>query len=188
MPKGKIIFLNGVSSSGKSSIAKALQAMIDKPCIHHCIDDYLAAFQNGLWEKKNVIRLEWTHIIRGFHASGAAIARAGNLVIIDDVLESDPPWVESLIELFSGIEVIFVGVHCPLEELERREQGRQDRREGMAKLQYKQVHAHAIYDIEVDTFALSPEACATRIIDCVRAAHHPSAFERLRDAIVGNSK
>lgn len=35
---------------------------------------------------------------------------------------------ESLVELFDGIEVIFVGVHCPLEELERREQGRTDRK------------------------------------------------------------
>ena len=187
MSKGKIIFLNGTSSSGKSSIAKVLQTTIEEPCIHLCIDDYLGAFQNNLWEKKNVIRQEWPHIIRGFHAAGAAIARAGNLVIIDDVLEADPPWVESLLELFDGIEVIFVGVHCPLEELERREQGRKDRKTGMARLQYKQVHAHAIYDIEVDTFALNPEECATRINDCVKAAHLPSAFERLRDRIVGNS-
>jgi len=188
MSKGKIIFLNGTSSSGKSSIATALQAMIDDPCTHLCIDDYLSAFQNGLWEKKTVIKQEWFHIIRGFHAAGAAIARAGNLVITDDVLEEDPPWVESLVELFDGIEVIFVGIHCPLEELERREQTRKDRKTGMARLQFEQVHTQAIYDIEVDTSVLSPEVCAARIIESVRAAHHPSAFERLRDRIVGNSK
>jgi chloramphenicol 3-O phosphotransferase len=179
MPKGKIIFLNGVSSSGKSSIAKVLQAAIERPCIHHCIDDYLGAFQKGLWEKKTVIQQEWPHIIRGFHAAGAAIARA--------VLEENPPWVESLVELFDGIEVTFVGVHCPLEELERREQGRKDRKAGLARLQYAQVHAQAIYDIEVDTYELSPEACATKIIDYMRASDHTSAFKRLRDRIVGDS-
>lgn len=147
MSKSQIIFLNGASSSGKSSIAKALQARIDRPCIHFCIDDYLAAFQEGLWERKDIIQPEWPRIIRGFHAAGAAIARAGILVIFDDVLEADPPWAESLLELFAGIEVIFVGVFCPLEELENREMKRKERKKGLARLQYEQVHAQAFYDI-----------------------------------------
>ncbi len=50
-----------------------------------------------------------------------AIARAGKMVIIDEVLEKEPPWVESLQESLEGISVIFVGVHCPLGELDRRE-------------------------------------------------------------------
>jgi chloramphenicol 3-O-phosphotransferase len=48
--RADIIILNGASSSGKSSIAKALQAIIEKPCIHWCIDYYLCAYQKGLWE------------------------------------------------------------------------------------------------------------------------------------------
>ena len=38
-----------------------------------------------------------------------------------------------------------------------------------------------IYDVEVDTFRLSPQACATKIMDCMNARQHPSAFERLRE-------
>jgi len=176
MTTGRIIFLNGASSSGKSSIAKALQATITEPCFHHCIDDYLAAFQKGLWNRQDDVQPEWSCIIRGFHAAGAAIARAGNLVIFDDVLESDPPWVESLLELFDGIDVILVGVHCPLDELERREQKRTDRKAGMARFQHAQVHAEAIYDVEVDTSVLSPEECAVKIGDCMKAPPQPSAF------------
>jgi chloramphenicol 3-O-phosphotransferase len=44
---GSILFLNGASSSGKSLIAKALQGMLEEPCIHFCIDDYLGAFQTS---------------------------------------------------------------------------------------------------------------------------------------------
>jgi len=112
--KTNIIFLNGTSSSGKSSIAKVLQEIIETPCIHWCIDDYLSAFQKGLWGRKKIVQPEWPNIIRGFHAAGAEIARAGNLVIMDDVLESEPPLEENLLELFNGLSVFFVGVQCPL--------------------------------------------------------------------------
>jgi chloramphenicol 3-O phosphotransferase len=179
--KATILFLNGTSSSGKSSIAKALQTMIDAPCFHLCIDDYLAALQTDLWDRPQVVQREWLHIIRGFHAAAAAIARSGNLVIVDDVLEDEPPWVGNLLTLFEDLDVLFVGVHCPLAELERREQARGNRKRGMARLQFDQVHSQAIYDVEVDTFRLSPQACATKIVDCMDARQCPSAFERLRE-------
>jgi chloramphenicol 3-O phosphotransferase len=181
MVGGTILFLNGTSSSGKSSIAKTLQTMIEQPCFHLCIDDYLQALQKDLWDRQEVVQREWRHIIGGFHAAAAAIARAGNLVIVDDVLEKEPPWVENLLTLFEGLDVIFVGVHCPLEELERREQKRGDRKRGMARLQFDQVHAQALYDVEVDTAELSPQECATRIIDYMETRRYPSAFERLQE-------
>jgi chloramphenicol 3-O phosphotransferase len=181
MSKGRILFLNGASSSGKSSIAKALQALLEEPCIHLCIDDYLGAFQKELWSRQEIVQQSWPNIIRGFHAAAAAIARAGNLVIVDDVLENEPPWVENLLTLFEGLDVLFVGVHCPLAELERREQERGDRKRGMARLQFEQVHSPAIYDVEVNTFRLSPQACATKIVDYMNTRQHPSAFERLRE-------
>ena len=67
--------------------------------------------------------------------AGAAIARAGNLVAMDDVLESEPPWLESLMNLFEGLYVLFVGVCYPLAELERREKERKERKERMVRLQ-----------------------------------------------------
>ena len=181
MSRGQIILLNGASSSGKTSIAKALQATIDEPCVHLCIDDYLGAFQGDLWERQEIVKPEWPSIIRGFHAAGAAIARAGNIVIIDDVLEGEPPWVESLLELFEGLPVIFVGVHCPLGELERRERQRKDRKTGLARRQIDQVHAQAEYDVKVDTSLLSPTECADRIVKRTGEGHQVSAFERLRE-------
>ena len=148
--------------------------------MHLCIDDYLGAFQNDLWDKQEIVQPAWPNIIAGFHAAAAAIARAGDLVIVDDVLEDEPLWVENLLALCDGLEVIFVGVHCPLGELERRESERGDRRAGMARLQFEQVHARAIYDIEVDTSVQSPEACAAIITDYLNSGQQPTAFEQLR--------
>ena len=175
-----IIFLNGTSSSGKSSIAKALQEIIKTPCIHWCIDDYLDAYQKGLWGREEILQPEWPTIIRGFHAAGAAIARAGNLIIMDDVLENEPPWVESLLELFKGLSIFFVGIHCPLEELERREKERKERKDGMARMQFDQVHTIAIYDVEVDTSVLNPQECAEFIIDHIGGESQSLAFDQLR--------
>ena len=182
MSEQRVLFLNGASSSGKSSIAESLQEMMQEPCIHLCIDDYLGAFQKGLWDRQEIVQPAWPSIIAGFQAAAAAIARAGNLVIVDDVLEEEPPWVENLLEFFDGLEVVFVGVRCPLEELERRESERSDRRAGMARLQFEQVHARAIYDIEVDTSVLSPEECAATIADYLNSGHQPTAFEQLRES------
>jgi chloramphenicol 3-O phosphotransferase len=181
MSKGQIIFLNGASSSGKSSIAKALQEVMEKPCVHLCIDDYLGTFQTGLWDNKEVVQREWPNIIAGFHAAAAAIARAGTFVIVDDVLEEEPPWIEKMLVSFDGLDVTFVGVYCPLAELERREKERGDRRQGMARQQFEQVHAQAIYDVEVDTSVLCSAECASIIVDCMDAKQRPSAFERLRE-------
>jgi chloramphenicol 3-O phosphotransferase len=126
-----------------------------------------------------MVQGEWPNIIAGLHAAAAAIARAGNSVIVDDVLEEEPPWIENILTFFDGLNVTFVGVHCPLEELERREQERGNRRQGMARQQLEQVHAQALYDIEVDTLTLSPGECASMIVDCMDAEQCPSAFDRL---------
>jgi chloramphenicol 3-O-phosphotransferase len=61
MARATILFLNGASSSGKSSIAKVLQAMIEQPCFHLCIDDYLGALQKDLWDRQEIVQRESPH-------------------------------------------------------------------------------------------------------------------------------
>ncbi len=183
MSQGRILLLNGTSSSGKSSIAKALQQILTAPCFHLCIDDYLGAFQKDLWGNKEIVQREWANNITGFHAAAAGIARAGNMVILDDVLEEEPPWVESFLKLFDGIEVIFIGIHCPLQELERREKKRGAHKAGRARLQFDQVHARATYDIELDSSVNSPEQCAAVIVDYVNSGCRPTAFEQLSERL-----
>ena len=70
--KADIIFMNGTSISGRSSIAKALQEIIETPCIHWCIDDYLSVYQQELWEKNEIGTQKWAKIIQGFHAARPA--------------------------------------------------------------------------------------------------------------------
>jgi chloramphenicol 3-O phosphotransferase len=62
--------------------------------------------------------------------------------------------------------------------LEQREHQRQDRTLGQARAQYDLVHAHGVYDLEVDTSLAGPEACAQQVIERLRAGP-PQAFRTL---------
>jgi chloramphenicol 3-O phosphotransferase len=57
---------------------------------------------------------------------------------------------------------------------------RGDRPPGLAARQYGLVHRHGVYDLECDTGADSPRACAERIRDLLPDRPRPTAFTRLR--------
>ena len=47
-------------------------------------------------------------------------------------------------------------------------------------MQYELVHAHGDYDLECDTGAASPRACAQQIREFLSLRPSPTAFTRLR--------
>ena len=65
----------------------------------------------------------------GFERSLVAYVRFGNNLIVEYIVET-PEWLRRLVQLLSGYDVFFVGIHCKLKELERRElaRGRSTRR------------------------------------------------------------
>jgi chloramphenicol 3-O phosphotransferase len=88
--------------------------------------------------------------------------------------------------LLAGLPVLFVGVYCPIEiVLERRlaTWGKGFEADGSipAAVQrfQRDVHIPGVYDLEVDTSQLSPEACAALIRERLHNRPSPSAFERL---------
>ncbi|GHF23898.1 chloramphenicol phosphotransferase [Streptomyces griseoluteus] len=159
MTPGRIIFLNGTSSSGKSSIARELLGLLDDGVYSHLSVDAFNAMraQRELSEEEFDAALRRTRL--GFHRSVAAMAEVGNDLVVDHVL-SEPWRLTDCLTVLPPEDVLFVGVHCPREELERRERARGDREAGLAALQYDLVHAHGDYDLECDTSTASPRACA----------------------------
>ena len=77
------------------------------------------------------------------------------------------------------MDVTMVGVHCPLDALNRREGARGEREPGTAESQFHVVHAGVEYDCEIDTSAQSARECAIEIKQIVDARHRPGAFDRL---------
>nr|WP_203590924.1 AAA family ATPase [Streptomyces sp. SID13031] len=183
--KGRIIFLNGASSSGKSSIAVQLLSVLDTPYFNMGVDviNGLRAKERTLELGEDEIREVLVHTRAGFHRAVAGMAHAGNDVVVDHVL-SEPWRLIDCLAVMSGLDVVLVGVYCDLEELRRRENARGDREIGQAERQLAKVHAHGLYDVECDTGVLSSRACALRIKDFLARPAGTRAFDRLRERAV----
>ena len=130
---------------------------------------------------------EWQSLfnrtLSGFHHSVAALAAAGSNLVVDHLLIQgvEPQnWLAECLDLLAPFTVYFIGVHCPLEELRRREQERGDREEGQAERQLGHVHRHGVYDLELDTSVLSAEQCALKIKELVEHDTHPQALITMR--------
>ena len=179
-PPGKIILLNGASSSGKSSLARALQARIEEPFWHISIDHLR---DSGVLPMARIRAGEfrWATMrdafFEGFEQSLLAYVRCGNNLIVEHIMESRA-WLLRLAGLLVGQDAFFVGLHCDLAELERREIARGDRRVGDARRDFHQIHSYCLYDLELDS-AAPPELNAERLIGAWSSRAAPSAFQRL---------
>ncbi|QJT06005.1 AAA family ATPase [Streptomyces asoensis] len=179
MAPGRIIFLNGTSSSGKSSIARELLDILDDGVFFHMAVDGFNAMRSKRELEAEELEAALRRTRMGFHRSIAAMAAAGNDIVVDHVL-SEPWRLLDCLTVLRPEDVLFVGVHCPLDELVRRELARGDRPPGLAAHQYDRVHAHDDYDLECDTGAADPRECAQHIKDFLPRRPSPTAFTRLR--------
>jgi chloramphenicol 3-O phosphotransferase len=171
-----VILLNGTSSAGKSSIAQALQTRYDGLLLHQSVDDWFSQLPpQHFTGEVPLTPAQSRALFRAFHWAVAATANAGIDVAVDMLL-LEPEWLADLRESLVGHRVCFVGVHCPLEELERREAERGDRELGLARAQLNTVHSHSPYDVEVDTSAALPGACAERILSHLADASPTTVF------------
>ena len=187
---GTIILLNGTSSSGKTSVLRAVQASFSEPYLDLGIDKFIWAMPERylgrpLWD--DVLGLatqagETGHRLFGaMHHAIAAAARQGMNVVADHVLV-EPRWVAECTALFHDLPAWLVAVRCPLSVLEARERARKNRTLGQARAQFELVHAHAVYDLEVDTSLMSPKECARAIKGCLESGAPPTAFRLLNAA------
>ncbi|WP_137935707.1 AAA family ATPase [Chitinivorax sp. B] len=178
---GKIILLNGASSAGKSTLAKGLQDQLDQPFWHFSIDHLIAANMHPHQRADNAAfswRMLREPFFSGFHHCLPALARTGNNLIVEHIIETRA-WMDRLLQLLDRHDVFFVGVHCNLPELESREQQRGDRRIGEARADFEITHTFGQYDFEIDTSAASLTDNVQTIIAAWHARRQPSAFDRM---------
>jgi len=174
---GRIVLLNGASSSGKSSVAHVLLEVFDEPWFHMPVDAF-----HAMRARKDLPRPELEALFlrtrQGYHRAVAGMVNAGNCVVADHVL-SELWRLEDILEQWGELDVTMIGVYCPLDELNRRERARGDREPGTAESQFQVVHRGVEYDCEIDTSVQSARECATEIKQIVDARRRPGAFDRL---------
>lgn len=187
MMPGTIILLNGASSSGKTTLARALQQALAEPYLDAGLDRFLwmlpgRYLKQPLWDdvlgRATEAGATGHRLIPAMHRAIAALSRAGMGVVADHVLVV-PAWVADCAAVLADLPAWLIGVRCPLPVLEERERSRGDRTLGQSAAQHELVHAHGVYDFEVDTSLLGPAACAEAIRDAI-AGGAPTALKTLR--------
>jgi chloramphenicol 3-O phosphotransferase len=184
-PAFPLIYLGGPSSSGKSTLARALQDALPDPYLHVSIDSLIRmmpARLNG-WERDRAVEgFSWHQskdrdgmplrtlqlgpfarsLRRSFHEVCMALAKSQQLLIIDDV-----PLTQTDLDAFQkalhAFPVLWVSVSAPLDILEKRERNRGDRSLGSARVQWKAHAEQTGYTLQLDTAALSIEEQVHRI-------------------------
>ncbi len=179
--RGRVIHLNGASSAGKSTLARRLQPALDEPYLYVSSDLFVAAGMLPA-RREEAGEFAWWPSMRprffdGFHRCLPALASAGNDLIVEEVVEF-VAWRARLAQVLDGFDVFLVGVHCDLDELERRERVRGDRRigEGRAHLEQNAIHTFGPYDVEVDTSAGVTDALVDTVLGAWRNRVPPSAL------------
>ena len=183
-PPGQVVLLNGASSSGKSTIARQLLMDFDTPWFHMGVDMFgaMRAERRTHELTPEGVRDVLHRTRAGFHRAVAGMAKAGNNIVMDHVL-SEPWRLSDLLAVMVDIDVVFVGVHCSVADLNEREALRGDRTVGIAASQVASVHTHGLYDIEVSTGVATVEDCSAHIRAYLDDHQEPieRAFDQLRE-------
>lgn len=165
MEKRRIIFLNGVTSAGKTSIVEALQRQED-------IFFYVVA--NDLFQEmvgENYLRANYwkylSEVILMMYHTAKLFSDMGKNVLIDGILvERDEikPHYHQLLEIVKDNPFDIVEAYCPLDICRQRNLLRGDRYETQSQEQHALMAENIRYSVRVDTSVYSSEECAGKII------------------------
>ena len=158
----RVILLNGGSSAGKCTLARALQALLPEPWLSLGVDDLIRAAPPSMEDTPEELTIAPGGIITvgpaycaleaAWAAGVAAIARTGTGVIVDEVLVDGADGQRRWQAVLGEVAVLWVAVHCEAMEAARRERARGDRTVGMAVLQANSVHEGVRYGGRHDDF------------------------------------
>jgi chloramphenicol 3-O phosphotransferase len=129
-------------------------------------------------------------LYQAMYESIASCSRLGLNVVVDvghhDSYSKPLGILPRCARTLKGLLVLFVGVRCSIEEImeRRRRTWNADWTPGdpipePIQRWQTEVHRPGIYDVEIDTAALTPEECAKIIRTHLGNSHTPTAFEKI---------
>ncbi|MCE8162683.1 MAG: chloramphenicol phosphotransferase [Candidatus Moeniiplasma glomeromycotorum] len=190
MDKPKIILLNGCSSAGKSSLAKALQHLSEEPWLTFAIDTLIGHMPDKFLDFGEKANLGF-HFISTFDKTGFPITEVkvgpygkkvsnsapkivkqlagdGHNLIIDEVIWERSS-LENYVSALKKYQVYYIKVNCELPITEEREILRGDRPRGMARWQFTKMRdLDWNYDYQVDTTNTGSFANARKILQFLK--------------------
>lgn len=174
----QMIVLNGGSSSGKSGIARCLQAVLPDPWLSFGVDTLVEAMPASMRtsdagivfapDGEVIVGPEFRTLETAWIEGLATMARAGARIIVDEVFLGGAASQQRWQQVLGGLQVLWVGVRCDAPTAAGREIARGDRVAGMAVSQADAVHRGMFYDLEVDTTHTESMECARTIVTRVK--------------------
>jgi chloramphenicol 3-O phosphotransferase len=179
MPSGRIVLLNGPSSSGKTTLTQAVASRLPTPWLVLPIDLF---HQIRTRPDADLTDRQWHDVFHrtraAYHRALVGAASSGMDVLAEHVLNEQ--WrLDDLLRLTEGIDVLLVHVTCSAKELRRRETTRGDRDPGTALHQQRLVFQHGECDLTADT-TYGPDEPTAAVLDLIRKPPTDRAFDRLR--------
>lgn len=161
-----IVVLNGTSSSGKTTLARAFQELAGTVFLNFSIDSILYALPlsavDALIAGTGISNLPYPELDAAYYACVRELAALGRDLVTDNAIVTRAQ-AERMIEAVAGHRVLLVSVSCPAEVLEDRERARGNRRPGLAARQAVTIDRWLDYDLRIDTSTESVEDAAERI-------------------------
>jgi chloramphenicol 3-O phosphotransferase len=198
-----IIFLNGVATSGKTSIIHELQKQASYPIMKLGVDNFIDMMPPDYygWGEKAKEGIQFvreedengpiTRVYNGdfgrtvLHTISGVVAKMSSQelnIAVDEVLFHDY-YLKEYTNAFKGQKAYCIGIHCALAELIRRENKRGGFSVGLGRDQISKVHGPTRhYDLEIDTTHTSAADCAHQILTYVAATPIPQGFKKLEEA------
>ncbi len=162
-----ILFLNGPSSSGKTTLSRNLQRIWPRPLYYLSYDSVEEEMAPFRWAghafpdpaHPGEILDEVRDFLTVMTLTAAAIDRSGRDAVIDNCLFDTEDMLAETRRLTAGCDVFWVRIDISREELERREAARGDREIGKAAWQREHLtpKEDAAYDLLLDGGAPSGE-------------------------------
>jgi chloramphenicol 3-O phosphotransferase len=153
---GRIIILNGTSSAGKTTLARALRPQLPTSFCYYSSDQLADAKFRPIDPTARLAGREQFFV--GFHRTIPALASAGLDLLVEHIVE-EQHWAEDLANLLKGFDVFWVGVHASVDLITEREKQRGERTIGEA-LYHLRTHEFCRYGVEVDTAQPAPDVTA----------------------------
>lgn len=187
----RIIFLNGSSSSGKTSISKAIQELSNSPWLHVGIDTFIGMLPSKFSESGDLASEGFYSLVHCENDRGACVriktgamgmaffhdhipnvvkllADLGHDIVVDEVI-FDKASLDYYLQKLKEHKVFLVQVVCDYNVLQERERLRGDRAIGLVNDQYDRLQSYAYdYDMIVDTTYVSAMENAQRILDAIQ--------------------
>jgi chloramphenicol 3-O-phosphotransferase len=155
-PRGFAVCVGGASSSGKSSLMKAMAERASTPWTY--FEERSLGTTPHRW-------LIWPEVSgplpAGFRAAIRAFLQEGNQVILSGRPDSE------VVKSLEGIPQLLVGLVCPLDVLVDRQSARRDRWPGLVEETFAMEHPDDQYDLRVDTAQHSPDEAADIVLRAV---------------------